>query len=310
MTASTITAEGVAEEAVTFRTKDGFLLSGKWFVNSRPSSSPTTALVVSCGAGIPARYYYGFARYLATRGAAVFTYDYRGIGDSRHDRMRGLVAGIEHWAAFDFSAALAQAHAAYPSLPLAVAAHSVGTLFVGAAADIAKVSKIVFFGAHTGYWRDYGRKWRWVLFLGWHVLMPVISKTCGYFPGSLLHLGEDLPLQVALDWAGRRQPEIIKTSEDQKRFGPILSRFAQVRATALAISISDDAFAPPYATRRLLSLYPNVTCTYETITPSALGRTRLGHFGFLRRSSGGFFWRRAADWLMSDPGDTGKDERS
>jgi predicted alpha/beta hydrolase len=297
--------EGTVEQRpVRFVTQDGFLLRGMWFVPSGSPANISTAVVVTCGAGIPAKYYYRLARYLAERGGAVLTYDYRGIGASREGSLRGLRAGMEHWAGFDFAAALAEARSTYSRLPLSAVAHSVGTLFVGAAPDAARLAKIVFFGPHTGYWRDYAAKWRWALFFVWHIFMPAITKLFGYFPGRLLRLGEDLPYQVALDWAGRRQPQLVATSEDASRFTRLLSRFPETRANTLALSISDDAFAPPTAASRLLLMYPNIVSIHETVTPASLGCRRLGHFGFLKRASGEFFWRRAAAWLMPCPAES------
>jgi predicted alpha/beta hydrolase len=238
------------------------------------------------------------AQYLAARGAAVLTFDYRGIGASRKGTLRGFDAGMDVWAKYDFSAAVATARAAYPALPLAAVAHSVGTLYVGGAADSARLERLVFLAPHTGYWRDYARRWRWPLFLVWHVVMPAVTRRVGYFPGRALRLGEDLPRQAALDWAGRRQPNVAHTPDEVRRFGPGLARYHETRAPTLALSISDDAFAPPAAAQGLLANYPSLQVIHETVTPARLGVRRLGHFGFLRRPAGEFFWQRIADWVI------------
>jgi len=213
--------------------------------------------------------------------------------------MRTVVGGMDDWGGLDLSAALAEGKKAFPTLPLHLVAHSVGSLLVGAAEGADCLSKMVFFGPHTGYWRDYGSRWRWILYLIWHVLMPAATRTFGYFPGRLLHLGEDLPRQAALDWAARKQPQLVRTKLQQQRFGPLLSRFGKVRAQTLAMSITDDAFAPPEAGRRLLQLYPNLSLVeHEAITPRSVDAPRLGHFGFFRRPYCFFFWSRALEWLL------------
>jgi predicted alpha/beta hydrolase len=291
-------SNGIRERPVRFVTADRIHLSGTWFTLAKPLNAPTTVVVITCGAGIPAKFYRRFARYLAERGAAVLTFDYRGIGASREGSLRNLKAGMDDWAVKDLGAALAEARTTYPQLPLSAVAHSVGTLYVGATPDASRLSRLVFLGPHTGYWRDYGPRWRWLMRVVWHGFMPAVTKRVGYFPGRRLRLGEDLPSQVAFDWAGRRQPEVAGTPDSARRFGPALSRYGAVRADTLALSISDDAFAPPAAGRRLLSMYPNLRTVHETITPASLGCRRLGHLGFLRRPAGEFFWRRAAAWLI------------
>jgi predicted alpha/beta hydrolase len=286
----------VSERPVEFTADDGVRLAGLWFEPAR--GQPSTAVVIVCGAGIPARFYHGLARYLAERGAAVLTFDYRGIGASRAGSLRKLTSGMDDWAVRDIGAALATADAAYPDLPLSAVAHSVGTLLLGAAPGAARLSRSVLLGAHTGYWRDYRAKWRWPLFIVWHAFMPAVTRIVGFFPGRSLGLGEDLPRQVAYDWAGRRRPALVRTLPDGRRFGPHLHRYAEFRAHTLALSISDDAFAPPKAAERLLAMYPSVVASRETVTPASLGRRRLGHFGFVRKGSGEYFWSRIAEWLL------------
>ena len=296
---STDSPAAVLERPVTLTTDDGVALSGLWFL-PRDAAIPAIVVVVACGAGIPARFYHRLSRHLAERGAAVLTFDYRGIGDSRAGSLRRLSAGMDDWAVHDLGAALSLAAAAYPDASLAVVAHSVGTMLVGAATGASRVARCVFLGAHTGYWRDYHVKWRVPLTLVWHALMPAVTRTVGYFPGRALRLGEDLPRQVAYDWARRRKPALIRSRRDQQRFGPYVSRYAAFRAATLSISISDDAFAPPAAAERLLAMYPSLDATRETVTPADVGVARLGHFGFVRRPAGEYFWRKTAEWLLGE----------
>lgn len=169
---------------------------------------------------------------------------------------------------------------------------------MGAAPGAEVLSRCVLLGAHTGYWRDYNAKWRLPLFFVWHAFMPAVTRFVGYFPGRALRLGEDLPGQVAYDWAGRRQPALVKTGLDRSRFGPHLYRYAEFRADTLSISISDDAFAPPEAAERLLAMFPSISAVRETVTPASLGCRRLGHFGFVRKGTGEYFWRRIAEWIF------------
>jgi len=287
----------VAERPATVRTADGARLVGTWFEPAHPRTASAAVLVV-CGAGIPARFYEHFARYLAARGAAVLTFDYRGIGASREGSIRKLRSGMEDWAVQDIASGFAEVRKQHPDLPLCAVAHSVGTLLMGAAPDAARLRRLVFFGPHTGYWRDYGARWRWLLYGVWHVSMPALTRMVGYFPGKRLRLGEDLPPRVALDWAGRRRPELGRDPDEARRFRQILSRYPEIRADTLVLSITDDAFAPPAAARRVLSLYPNLAVTQEIVAPADLKCRRLGHFGFLRRPASEFFWQRAAQWLI------------
>ena len=101
---------GVDERPAAFAADDGVSLVGSWF--GPTSALPSSAVVIVCGAGIPARFYRRLARYLAERGAAVLTFDYRGIGASRTGSLRKMTSGMDDWAARDIGAAVATASAA------------------------------------------------------------------------------------------------------------------------------------------------------------------------------------------------------
>lgn len=85
-------------------------------------------------------------------------------------------------------------------------------------------------------------------------------------------MGEDLPPQLAMDWTNRRHPELVRGGDDRRGIVAILSMYQEVRAPTLALSASDDAFAPPGAAKRLLALFPNAPVTYR--------------LGYLRQSAG------------------------
>lgn len=288
----------VPEHAMSFFTADGVQLGGTWFL-PLVDMPVAAAIVITCGGGIPARFYHRLARFLAARGAAVLTFDYRGIGDSRRGSLRGMRTGVDTWGAADLDAAFMVARQTYPDAPLGAVAHSVGALLLGAAQDARRLSRIVFLGPHTGYWRDYARRWRLPLYLTWHVLMPAATRIFGYFPGKTLGMGEDLPPQVAMDWANRRQPELVRGQDDLRGISAILGMYHEVRAPTLALSASDDAFAPPEAAKRLLALYPNARVTYRVVTPTSISARRLGHLGYLRQSAGDEIWAMTASWLMA-----------
>jgi predicted alpha/beta hydrolase len=291
---------GSEEQTVAFTTSDGVRLGGTWFVPAPAGSvPPKRAILIVCGAGIPAKYFSGLARYLAEHGAAVLTFDYRGIAASREGRLRELKAGMDDWALKDIAAALKELSVRYRGIPVGAVAHSVGTLLIGAAPGADRVDRAVFLGAHTGYWRDYRRRWRVPLFLMWHVAMPAITRRLGYFPGRALRLGEDLPGQVALDWAGRRQRSLVSSKGDEARFGAALARYRQFTARTLVLSATDDAFAPPAAAVTLLANYPRIVAVRESVSPRQAGCRKVGHFGFLRRSARDFFWPRIAEWLLA-----------
>ena len=81
---------------------DGYPLSMRLIAHPEP----TLAVLVSSGTGFPKGFYERFARHLAGRGAAVLTYDYRGIAGSRPDDLAALGMDYPDWGRLDMPAAL------------------------------------------------------------------------------------------------------------------------------------------------------------------------------------------------------------
>ena len=87
---------------LTIPAPDGYPLSMR--LVSAPK--PTVAVLVSSGTGFPKGFYDRFARHLASRGAAVLTYDFRGIAGSRPDDLAAMQMDYPDWGRLDMPAAL------------------------------------------------------------------------------------------------------------------------------------------------------------------------------------------------------------
>lgn len=292
----------VTETTIQLPALDGYSLSGTLFVPPGPGPFPTAA-VLSSGYGIPAALYSRFARFLAEQRIPVLTFDYRGIGGSRPRRLRGFKALAEDWSEFDCGGAIAYLRSRYPHSELVGIAHSFGALLIAGAPNIAEISRFAFICAHTGYFRDYMRGYRFPMALFWHFIMPAITRATGYFPGRFLHLGEDLPAGVALQWAARRRPtwQPEATADDVRRAHSMIARYREVAGTALAIGFADDAFATDAGTRRFLSAFPKIRAQLLRVSPTDVGLVKIGHFGFFRRSAEQSLWPVVSKFLQGGP---------
>jgi predicted alpha/beta hydrolase len=270
---------------------DGYKLGGMLYAPAG-TATPPCAIVFNCGGGIPAVRYSGFATFIASLGIPVLTYDYRGIGASVPARLRGFVATAEDWSEMDCSGAIAWMRTRYPQSELVGMAHSVGTLLIGAAVNSSELSRLVFIGAHTGYFGDYRRLYRLPMAALWHGVMPLLTHALGYFPGRALHLGENIPAGVALQWASRRTPEFRLDSlgPEASRTERLILRYKEVRVPIYALSLADDAFATMKGAQRLLSMYSGAELRHDVLEPAAVGLRKVGHFGFFRRATGPALW--------------------
>jgi predicted alpha/beta hydrolase len=279
---------------VRLRAHDGYELHGSLY-SANPFTAAPRAAVIHCGGGIPAARYRRFAAYLSEQGIPTLTYDYRGIGHSRPSALRGFRAAIEDWAEYDCAGAIGWLRQRFPGAEILGIAHSIGALLVGGAHNSSEQGRLIIIGGHTGYYGDYGERYRVPMTLLWHALMPVITRLVGYFPARRLGLGEDLPAKFALQWAARRSPELrpTGTGPGDQRIQRLLDRCAALQRPALLVSISDDAFATPIGMKRLMGYYPRLFPVQQLhFTPADARVHRIGHFGFFSRRVGSALWPR------------------
>lgn len=273
--------------------KDGVRLGGhQWHaVGGRPDA----VVIVNAATGVLASYYHRYARFLADQGFDVITYDYRGIGASRPATLRGCRYRWSDWGTLDFDAVIEFARRHADGRPLLVAGHSIGGFLPGLAENARWITRMLTVGAQHAWWRDYAAGSKTRLVFKWHVVMPLLTALCGYFPGRRLGWLEDLPAGVANEWSFRR--ERMELSHPAADRDAILKRFAAVTAPILAVTVGDDELAPPEAVRRGLSYYPNATATQVLLPPSRLGVERIGHVGLFHARHADGFWRETVAWL-------------
>ncbi|MBL0291802.1 MAG: alpha/beta fold hydrolase [Betaproteobacteria bacterium] len=230
--------------------------------------------------------------YLAEGGFLPLVYDYRGIGRSRPQSMRGFEASVEEWGSKDCAAVLDWLAERFPGARRIVIGHSVGGFLTGFARNGHLIDHMVLVGAHTGYWGDYAPYARPWMYLLWHAFMPAVTRLVGYFPGRWLHMLEDLPRGVALEWAARRKPDFWWNARgadgqpDVARIDEVLGRFRSIHASVLALRFEDDPFATVAATERVLGLYSGCTAEQRLVTRADAGGQKIRHFGFFAADSG------------------------
>ena len=286
---------------VRFEATDGFPLGG-FFWRAEIAGHPAETIVINAATSVRCRYYARFAGYLCRNGFNVLTYDYRGIGESRPDVLRGLDADWADWGEKDFEAALQYAEAEAAGADIHVVAHSIGGFAVGLAPSNVKIRRVVTVGAQFAHWRDYATHKRLQMIGKWHVVMPLLSHVFGYFPAKRLGWMEDTPKGVALDWAGMGPRFELSLRKGRRGTGrtpasQLMDRFRSIRAELLAISMTDDEYATPQAVERLLRYFENCQRYQLQVAADDLGEA-VGHFAFFHDRFQASLWPLALGWLQ------------
>ncbi len=286
------------DRTVSLTCADGTPLVGTWFLGNTPKAT----IVLNSGTGIPRRFYARFAAWLAERGFAVLTYDYRGIGHSKpRGSLRGFKASMTLWAEQDMTAAIAWAKARHPELPLYVIGHSIGGQLLGLAQNTELVSGVVSVAASTGSWQSLSGSLRWLSAAMWYGVVPATTSTLGYAPTKKPGWGENLPAGVAREWATWcKSPDYFLPFLS----GAQIARVASFKKPWFSLAFTDDSIANETTVAALLRMYASLTPTVRWFSPEQVGAREIGHLGFFtlaRRD----LWHNVSDqldaWLAREP---------
>ncbi len=270
-------------ERIRLRTADGLELGARVFA---PQGAAKGGVVINCGTGLTQRLYKHLARHLAAAGYETLTYDYRGMGESKPDRLRGFAASKREWAARDFGAALAWHRERDADRPLFLVGHSFGGQAIGLQSMSKDLDAIVLVATQSGdlrHWR--GSEWR-RLARAWYLTVPLATAWYGYLPGRF-GTGDDLPSGVAREW--RRW--CLTPGFFTGAYPEALDHFASIRCPVLSFTFADDLFyAPRSAVAELHGWLTNARLEHREVAPAEIDEEMIGHFGFFTRVVGERLW--------------------
>jgi predicted alpha/beta hydrolase len=293
--------DDVFVDDITFPGKDGYVLAGTLFL---PRGTKRHAVLINSATAVPRKVYRGFASYLAHRGCAVLTYDYRGIGDSRQQAMVGynqpkslvgFKASMSDWAALDVAAAVSWMRERYNILPLAYVGHSFGGQALGLIENNSEIARAAFIASQAATWKLMTPPENYRVFALMNFVGVPISRLLGYAPGWL-GIGEDLPQGVFLQWAEWvSHPRYLFDSKL-----PALQNFEKFKGELRALSFTDDPWATRSAVELLCSGFTAIKPEVLSVRPADVGVKKIGHFGFFRPEHRDTLWRGVAEWIQGE----------
>lgn len=282
-----VTASGL--EDVPLVAADGRPLSAR---HHRPVGEVVATALVLGGTAVPQRFYASIARHLAASGIATLTFDYRGVGRSRRERLAEEPATMLDWAQRDAEAALRWLATAHPDRPVTALAHSFGGQALGLVPSSSLLSRAVLVASQSGWVGHWPMPVRLRNRAVFGALLPLAARTLGYWPPGL-GLGEGLPGGVAREWARWcSSPGYLAD-----HVPPSERRHGELAIPLRSYAIEDDDYAPPAAIEALLAWYERSPIERRTVSPRALGIERVGHFGFFREPAARPLWSEIASFL-------------
>ena len=295
-------SDDVFIDDISIQATDGFPLGATLYL---PRGARTHAVLINSATAVPRKIYKGFARYLAGRGCAVLTYDYRGTGDSRPRAfpgsnqpasLVGFNASMSDWAALDVTAAVSWMRQRYPALPLAFVGHSFGGQALGLIPNNSDISRALLVAAQAGSWRLMTAPEGYRIYALMKFVGAPLTRSMGYAPGRI-GLGLDLPKGVFLEWAQWVLSDRYFFDDRKLR---ALVNFPRYRGPMRALSFLDDPWATTAAVEMLCDGFTSIRPDIHTISPAEAGVRKIGHFGFFRPEHRDTLWHGAAEWLLME----------
>lgn len=278
------------EEIVTIPTRAGHTLTGTLF---KPKTTIGQSLLISSATGMLRRFYSGYSKHFASKGYAVLTFDYWGIGDSggRLEELRNNTYNLIHWGANDQAAAVRFLKESYPGLSITLVTHSIGGQICGFNREYPLIDRIILIACQSGYWGLYTGLHQLKMWFFWNLMIPWMSLPFGYFPASKLGLFENLPKEMASQWRRwGKHPDYLMGYYDPDHF-----YFDKINAPVLSLSFPGDDLAPVKAVDWLSNQF--TAAELFRVHYSQEG-TDPGHFGYFRPQFKETLWRKTHQWIQ------------
>lgn len=259
------------------QTPDYFPIAVKIF---EPEISNGKLLLINAATGVKQQVYFSFAKYIADAGFTVITYDYRGIGESKPQKMRGFEASMRIWGTVDFKTVTDFIRENYQAYTKFCLGHSVGALILGMNEDSVLFEKFIFVATQDAYIGHLSWKVALTAAVGFGLALPVTVILKGYFPAHRFGLGESLPKGTAYDW----RTLILHKKSTSRLYEKIDSDVSKnLNQKTLIIHAEDDAWVTMKGMESLMSnAYPNLKKTYREIKISESPKEEIGHINFFR----------------------------
>ncbi len=272
-------------------TSDGYKITATSFGENNATNK---IIVISSAIGIKQSFYTKYATYLANKGFLVFTYDYRGIGESKPEKMKDFEAHFIDWADKDFMGLTQYIEEFYPNHEKFLIGHSIGGIMIGLTRAYKVYSKIVTIGSQFGYIKNFHGKDKPKVSFFFRIAIPILSSFYGFFPSQKVGMGEPIPLGIASDWRKLilREKSILGYADETQNL------YDEITKPVFIISLDDDYMATPKSVDLFAELVlKNAKKKRLNIIPKEYGLDEIGHLNFFREKNKEQLWNIPLEYI-------------
>lgn len=268
-------------ENLSIHCNDGYELSARFYPH-QTTSKHALPILICPATGITKTFYNSYATWLTEQGHDVLVFDFRGIGESLHGPLKQSTASIAQWGQLDIPAAIDTLINKTQAAQVIILGHSAGGQLLGIVPNYNKVAKVVAVSGSTGHVKDLKGRTKLLAPVMFNIIFPIARYTLGYGPTNAIGMGENLPKDVAREWA----QFCSKPGYVLNALGKTVQQdfHAQVNCPITAVWSTDDEIATKANVKDLLRLYPNAPTDMIELNPKATGHKAIGHILMFKSS--------------------------
>lgn len=261
--------------------KDGYQLAAQFYPAQQKDINALPILI--CPAtGITKTFYHAFAEWLSQQGYNVLSFDFRGIGESLHGTLKDSTASINDWGMLDIPAAIETLLKRTNAEKVIIVGHSAGGQLLGITPNYHKVAKVLAIAGSTGHIKGLKGKTKLLAPVMFNVIFPISSLFKGYGATQFIGMGENLPKNVAKQWAEFcSKPGYVMNAVGKSIFEDY---HQEIQCPITSFWASDDEIATHTNVKDLLRLYPNAKTKLVELNPQKHGYKQIGHMLMFKKS--------------------------
>lgn len=267
-------------ENLTITCADSYSLTARFY--QAKQSTHRLPILVCPATGITQGFYHHFIEWLAQQGSDVLVFDFRGIGESLHSPLRQSKASIQDWGQLDIPAAIETLLNKTGKQQVILLGHSAGGQLLGIVSNYKKVAQVIAISGSTGHVKGLKGRTKRMAPVMFKMIFPVSSLVKGYGATKFLGMGENLPKNVAKQWAEFcSKPGYVMNAIGKTIFEDYHN---EIQCPIAVYWSSDDEIATEANVKDLLRLYPKATTEMIELKPKDTGHKAIGHMLMFKKS--------------------------
>lgn len=260
--------------------KDSYQLAAQFY--SAQDSTKEYPILICPATGITKGFYHSFAEWLNQQGYNVLSFDFRGIGESLHGELKNSSASINDWGLLDIPAAIEALLNRTQAEKVIIIGHSAGGQLLGINPSYHKVAKVLAIAGSTGHVKGLKGKTKLLAPVMFNIIFPISSYFKGYGATQFIGMGENLPKNVAKQWAEFcSKPGYVTNAIGKSIFE---DHHQEIQCPITSFWATDDEIATQENVKDLLRLYPNAATKFIELNPKQHGYKQIGHMLMFKKS--------------------------